>query len=343
LGEFVCNKLKESIQQNIYKKTARDLADEMMTNCESLNGNRSNLEKHILRRLAEKRDFKAYMTYINNPREHFKNFIRDEVSQYITERFEDSVRPKMENSIKQLEQKITNAVQQSNKHVKETDGEAHQWLCHFTQQLSDELVFSVNDLTGVNLDDVKVSFLEEVIMKELPSIMSDIRCKFSTETFPVKLQQRDRPDELLMNHLCDCCWVQCPFCATICTNTIEGHSGDHSVPFHRNLGLNGWSYRGTTNLSIEICTSAVASDQSFLNSSDDKVLWKEYRKGGPKFESWSITPDFSELPYWKWFVCRFQEDLENYYGKTYQGSGKIPDEWRRYSQEEAIESLNKYI
>ncbi len=43
-GEFVCNKLKESIQQNVYKKTARDLADEMTTNCESLNGNRSNLE-----------------------------------------------------------------------------------------------------------------------------------------------------------------------------------------------------------------------------------------------------------------------------------------------------------
>ncbi|CAM4675278.1 unnamed protein product [Leuciscus chuanchicus] len=343
-GEFVCNKLKEPIQQTVYKKTARDLADEMMTNCESLNGNRSNLEKHILRRLAEKRDFKAYMTYINNPREHFKNFIRDEVSQYITERFEDSVRLKMENSIKQLEQKITNAAHQSNKHVKEINGDADLWLCHFTQQLSDELVLSLNDLTGVNQDDVDVSFVEEVIMKELPSIISDICSKFSTETFPVKLEHTDRPAELLIKHFCDCCWVQCPFCAAICTNTIEGHPGDHSVPFHRNLGVNGWIYRRTTNLAICICTSAVASDGSFYpNSSDDKVLWKEYRKGGPEFASWRITPDRSELPYWKWFVCRFQEDLEKHYGKTFQGRGKIPDEWRRYSQEEAIKSLNKNI
>ncbi|XP_039530345.1 interferon-induced very large GTPase 1 [Pimephales promelas] len=343
-GEFVCNKLKESIQQSVYKKTARDLADEMMTNCESLNGNRSNLEKHILRRLAEEEDFDAYITYINNPREHFKNFIRDEVSQYITERFEDSVRPKMENSIKQLQQKITNAAHQSTKDVKETDGEADLWLLHFTQQLSDELVFSVNDLTGVNHDDVEVSFLDDVIREELPSIMSDIYSKFSTETFPVKLEHTDRPDELLIDHLCDCCWVQCPFCAAICTNTIEGHSGDHSVPFHRNLGLNGWRYRGTTNLSISICTSAVASDRSFYpNSSDDKVLWKKYRKAGPEYASWSITPDLSELPYWKWFVCEFQKDLEKHYGKTYQGSGKIPDEWRKYNQEEAIESLDTYI
>ncbi|KAK7132776.1 hypothetical protein R3I93_019115 [Phoxinus phoxinus] len=343
-GEFVCNKLKESIQQNIYKQTARDLADEMRTNCESLNGNRSNLEKHILRTLAEKHDFEAYITYINYPREHFKNFIRSEVSQYINKRFEDSVRPKMENSIKLLEQKITKAAQKSTKHVKETNGDADIWLHHFTLQLSDVLVFSVSDLTGVSHDDVDVSFLDDVIKKELPSIISDIRSKFSTETFSVKLDHTDRPDELLIDHLCDCCWVQCPFCAAICTNTIKDHPGDHSVPFHRNVGLNGLFYKGTTNLATSICTSAVASDRSFWpNSSDDKVLWKKYRKGGPNYASWSITPDLSELPYWKWFVCEFQKDLEKYYEKTYQGHGKIPDEWRSYSQEEAIESLDKYI
>ncbi|KAF4096302.1 hypothetical protein G5714_022271 [Onychostoma macrolepis] len=339
-GEFVCNKLKEPIQQNVYKKTARDLADEMRTNCESLNGNRSNLEKHILKTLAEKQDFKAYMTYIKNPKEHFKNFIRGEVSQYITERFEDSVKLKMQNSIKLLEQQITEAAQESSKQIN-----ANSWLHHFTQQLSDVLIFSVKDLTGVNQDDVEVSFLEDVIKKELPSIISEIIRKFSTETFPDKLEHKYRPDEILIDHLCDCCWVQCPFCAAICTNTIDNHPGDHSVPFHRNNGLNGWFYRGTTNLAINICTSAVASDRSFYpNSSDDvKVPWKEYRKGGPKYASWSITPDLSELPYWKWFVCRFQTDLENHYKKNYQGHGKIPDEWRKYSQEEATESLNKYI
>ncbi len=338
-GEFVCNKLKESFQQNVYKKAARDLADEMTTNCESLNGNRSNLEKHILRTLAEKQDFNAYKTYINNPKKHFKKFISDEVSQYITERFEDRVRPKMDNSIKLLEKKITEAAQES-----AGQANADLWLHHFTQQLSDVLIFSESDLTGVNRDDVEVSFLEDVIQEILPSIISDIISKFSTETFPVKLEHKDRPDEILIDHFCRCCWVQCPFCAAICTNTIENHPGDHSVPFHRNNGLNGGFYRGTSNLSINICTSAVASDGYFYpNKSDDRVPWKEYRKGGPEYASWSITPDLSELPYWKWFVCRFQTDLENYYTKTYEGSSKIPIEWKKYSQEEAIESLDEYI
>ncbi|KAL0157603.1 hypothetical protein M9458_045679 [Cirrhinus mrigala] len=185
---------------------------------------------------------------------------------------------------------------------------------------------------------------ENVIKEVLPSIMSDIRRKFSTETFPVKLEHKDRPDEILIDHFCDCCWVQCPFCASICTNTIENHDGDHSVPFHRIIGLNGWFYRGTTNLAISTCTSVVASDGYFYpNSSDVRVLCKEYRRGGPEYASWSITPDLSELPYWKWFVCRFQKDLENHYEKTFQRRGKIPYEWRQYSQEDAIESLNKYM
>ncbi|XP_050958697.1 interferon-induced very large GTPase 1-like [Labeo rohita] len=145
-AEFVSNKLKDPIQQNVYKKIARDLADEMRANCESLNGNRSNLEKHILKTLAEKQDFNAYMTYIKNPKEHFKNFIRDKVSQYITERFEECVQPKMKNSIKLLEEKIMKAAQESTK-----QSNTSFWLHHFTQQLSGVLVFSINSASTRNL------------------------------------------------------------------------------------------------------------------------------------------------------------------------------------------------
>ncbi|XP_073730943.1 interferon-induced very large GTPase 1-like [Misgurnus anguillicaudatus] len=334
-AEFICNKLKETIEQNVYKKTARDLADEMKTNCESLNGNRSNLEKHILKTLANKEDFKAYMNYIQNPRDHFKSFIRGEVSQYITERFNDSVQPKMKNNITQLQKKIINAAQESTKHIQEINGDLHSWLTHFTHLLSDVLVFSVSDLTGVNFTDVDIIILKDVIMKEIPAVISDIGSRFTKETFLLKLGNTDRPDEILIDNFCHCCWVQCPFCAAICTNTIENHDGDHSVPFHRNIGLNGWYYRDTTNLSINICTSAVASDRSFYGDSDVKCLWKEYRKGGPKYAQWSITPDLSELPYWKWFVCKFQKNVEEYNKNTYEG--------RKYSKEEAIESLDKYI
>ncbi|KAK7144059.1 hypothetical protein R3I93_015038 [Phoxinus phoxinus] len=343
-GEIICQKLKEPVEQSVYKKIARDLAGEMRSNCESLNGNRSNLEKNILKLLAQEENFDKYMTYIKTPRDHFKTFIRDEVSWYSTHKFSVSVLPKMKNNIKFLQQKIMKAAHESTELVQRNRGDVGSWLKSFTQKLSDELIFSEKDLSGVKHDDVDVKLLEDVIRKELPAIMSDISSRISTESFSVKLDYKFRPDELLIDHFCQCCWVQCPFCGAICTNTIDNHHGDHSVPFHHNIGLNGWFYHRTTHLCINICTSSVASDTSFYpNDSEDTVPWREYRRAGKDFANWSITPDLSDLPYWKWFVCRFQKDLEKYYNKTFEGSGKIPDEWRTYSKQEAIESLCQYI
>ncbi len=347
-GEIICQILKKPIEQSVYKKTARELADEIMKNCPSLNGNRSNLEKHILKRLAEEEDFDKYMNYIHNPREHFKSFIRDEVSRYIADQFRVSVLPKMKESIELLQQKIMRGAHKSTEHVQLNRGDAGLWLKSFIQQLSDELNFFAKYFSGFKHDDdddvEDFNLLEDVIRQELPAVMSDISRRFNTEIFPVNQNCKFRPDELLIDHLCQCCWVQCPFCAAICTNTIESHPGDHSVPFHRVTGINGHVYSGTTNLSINICTSDVASDRYFYPSdSDDEVLYREYRSAGGVYAKWGISLDLSELPYWKWFVCRFQKDLEKYYNKTFEGRGKIPDEWKKVTKQDAIQSLDKCL
>ncbi|KAF5888949.1 interferon-induced very large GTPase 1-like [Clarias magur] len=110
---------------------------------------------------------------------------------------------------------------------------------------------------------------------------------------------------------------------TICTNTIGGHDGDHSVPFHRVNGTGGMCYRA--------------------RNPSEPVPYKSYRSAGGHYATWSITPDNSQLPYWKWFMCRFKQDLENHYKKTFEGEGEIPREWRDFTKEQAIESLDNYI
>ncbi|XP_026075182.1 interferon-induced very large GTPase 1-like [Carassius auratus] len=345
-GKIICQKLKEPIEQSVYKKTARDLTDEMRSNCQSLNGNRLNLEKHVLKTLAEEEDFNKYMNYIETTKDHYKSFIRDEVNRYITDKFSLSVLPKMEENIKLLQQKIMKAAHESTEHVQVNSGDVGLWLKNFTQKLSDELIFSEKDLSGVKHDDVEdFNLLEDVIREELPAIISDISSIFNTNTFPVKLENNFRPDDLLADHFCQCCWVQCPFCGATCTNAIEDHDGDHSAPFHQVIGLTGIHYASTNNLSVHICTSAVANINLHFYpiDSEDKFPWRDYRRAGGVFADWSITPDFSELPYWKWFVCRFQKDLEKHHKKTFEGQGKIPDEWKKYSKQDAIESLDNNI
>ncbi|XP_016104151.1 interferon-induced very large GTPase 1-like [Sinocyclocheilus grahami] len=335
-GEIICQKLKEPIEQSVYKKTARDLADEMRSNCESLNGSRANLEKDILKTLAEEEDFNKYMNYIHNPRDHFKSFIRCEVSRYITDQFSVSVLPRMKENIELLQQKITKASHESTEYVQVSRGDVGLWLKNFTQQLSDELIFSEKDLSGVKHDDVEVKLLEDVIDKELPAIMSEISSRFNTKTFPVKLDYKFRPDELLIDDFCWCCWAQFPFC----TNTVENHDGDHSVAFHRVRGTKGWHFSQAQYLCAVICTKLVACNQ---DEPDGTFPLREHRRAGGVYTDWSITPDLSELPYWKWFVCRFQKDLEKYCNKTFDGYGKIPDEWKKYSKQDAIESLGQCI
>ncbi|XP_059399914.1 interferon-induced very large GTPase 1-like isoform X1 [Carassius carassius] len=341
-GEIICQKLKEPIQQSVYKDTARDMTNEIKTNCESLNGNRSKLEKHILKTLAEQENFVKYMNYFNHPRDHLKSFVRDEVNQYISDKFEDSVRPKLEENIKLLQQKIMEAAHRATTLVNTTGGDVQKWLNDFARQLSDVLIFSVKDLSGVSHEGVDdFNLLEDVISKLLGSVSSEIQHKLSTETFPENLEHKDRPDEILIDHLCQCCWVQCPFCAATCTNTVENHSGAHSVPFHRVDGLTGSCYDETECLSADFCTSLVRTSKMFYTG--QWFLFREYRKAGDVYAEWNITPDFSELPYWKWFVYRFQEDLKNHFEKSFHMWDVFSYEWSGYSKEQAIESLDQYI
>ncbi len=183
-------------------------------------------------------------------------------------------------------------------------------------------------------------FLKEEIQKGFDPITKEL----SNLSLDKMKEFRLKPDQILIDQLCKCCWVTCPFCAAVCTNTLEDHSpDDHSVPFHRSAAVNGFHYRDTVEMSIDFCTTDIESDGSFYLEEDagESVPFKLYRTAGPRFANWRITPDESKLIYWKWFVCRFQKQLEEYYRLKFEGSGEIPSEWRTHSKKRAIESLDE--
>ncbi|XP_066507653.1 interferon-induced very large GTPase 1-like [Hoplias malabaricus] len=344
-GASLCSKLGESILQSVYNQTATDLADQMKSDLPEFNGNRSKLEKHILKSLAEEKNFQKYKTYIMNPREHFESFIKEVVRNYMKKENPRALN-KIMGIIEHKKQCVITAAQTATEEMKKKSGDANMWLESFSRSLKDELVCETEHLSGNNSQDIRdFQLLTEVVKKEMSLIIEELKKNLNSVSALKMEKFRKRPDEILIEQFCHCCWVQCPFCKAICTNTMEDHDGDHSVPFHRNNGINGWHYRGTENLAIDFCTTSVASDRSFypFSDSDTKVPWKQYRTAGPEYANWSITPDHSELPYWKWFVCRFQKDLENLYNMTFQENGQIPDQWRKYTEEEAIKSLDEYI
>lgn len=79
LAEFLCNTLKESIQQEVTEKAAIQLAGDIKSNDPSLNGNRSKLEYCFLKSLAEKACFQDYITYIKHPKSAVEGYIKERV------------------------------------------------------------------------------------------------------------------------------------------------------------------------------------------------------------------------------------------------------------------------
>ncbi|XP_062874145.1 interferon-induced very large GTPase 1-like [Trichomycterus rosablanca] len=342
-GELIYNNLVPAILEAAYNKTAIDLSTQMRSDMPEFNGNRSQLEKHILKSLAEQENFEKYMKYINHPKKHFKQFITENLDKYITEN-NSKVLNLLKGNLNHKENKVMNAVNITTEEVKNSSGDANMWLRSLKNSLTDEL--SLKEITCTGLKEITdLDFLQQFVCEGLTKMMSKQHKSFNSVTDINMEKFRKKPDEILIEHLCQCCWAQCPFCKAICTNTMEDHDGNHCVPFHRVNGITGWHKRYTTNLCANICTTLVQSDKRFYPSRDTDVSvpYKQYRTAGGEYAKWSITPDNSELTYWKWFVCRFQTDLEKYYGKTFWDYGKIPTEWRKYTKKEAIESLNEYI
>uniref|UniRef100_A0A4W6DK66 Si:dkey-217f16.1 n=1 Tax=Lates calcarifer TaxID=8187 RepID=A0A4W6DK66_LATCA len=339
LGELICEKLKVSTVEAVCNKTAIDLAREMRCSFPAFNGNRLNLEKHVLKSLAKKEDFNGYVKYIRHPRNQVESFIKEEVQKYIFTDHKDKALNILKKNAEDINELVNQALFTATEKVKKQRGGTDMWLEEFSSLLKDELTFAA--ICSQNFSDINnFDFLKEEIKKGLGSIIKEM----SSLSLDKMTVFRMKPDQILIDQLCKCCWVTCPFCAAVCTNTMKDHRpDDHRVPFHRPSGIIGWHYRHTVELTVDFCTTNIASDRSFYphHDSERSIPYKLYRTAGPEYANWSITSDESKLTYWKWFVCRFQKELEDYHELKFEGRGEIPNQWKKLSKKEAIRSLDE--
>uniref|UniRef100_A0A8B9JGP5 Interferon-induced very large GTPase 1 n=1 Tax=Astyanax mexicanus TaxID=7994 RepID=A0A8B9JGP5_ASTMX len=306
------------------------------------NGNRGDLEKHILKSLAEQEGdkeekFKNFITYMNQPKIHFENFIRDRVRQYMAAENPQAVSVIKEH-IDHKQRIIISAAEKARDEVKLIGGDVNVWMVIFSNSLVDEL----GD-TRVHLSDDVTDYdvLVDVMKKELLIVVEELKRSFRTFSDLRKEMFREKHDEILIKHFCRCCWKQCAFCGAVCTNSQENHQTEnHQTEFHRSGCMTGKSHMNTTEFDIEFCT-AIASERYFCpqHNASVSVPYKQYRSAGGDYDKWSISADFSTLVYWKWFICEFQKNLEKYHNKTFSERGKIPTEWRKYTLSDAVASL----
>ncbi|XP_063278775.1 interferon-induced very large GTPase 1-like [Prinia subflava] len=337
---FLCDKIEPALHRAVYESTAKDIATEMQGKFPDFQGNRANLEVSILRYLAEQENFEDFRCYLMCPEDFFHKYIAIQVQSYCSdeskrlERFLDS-------SLHLLYGNILSAVSLSTQIVKDRkdrEDKVSLWLDEFCRELTEVISLPRSDLKGLEHQEVTdIEFLSSAVVENLAALRDRLKKEFADADLSSFSRQ---PHTILAEHFSGC-WEQCPFCGAVCTNTMQGHDGDHQRVFHRPRAFVGAKWRKTDHLVIDICSSLVASDGFFKVADSKYIPYKTYRDAGTHFSSWSILPDSSMQAYWKWFVSHFRTQLEALYNGKFQGKGEIPEAWQRISKEEALSELDR--
>ncbi|XP_044934193.1 interferon-induced very large GTPase 1-like [Mustela putorius furo] len=336
--DFLWQKLSPAVSNTIWEKTAPRIAGDIRSTCPAFNGNRANLEKHILISLAEEENFDNYWSYLHDSKSFFRNYIKKHIETYCSDQGSEKIRTFLKISLDDIKNAILSAIHESIKRAKDKSSTVSEWLDLFCDQLGSNLIFPRKDLISIEHQEIKdTEFLKEAMSEALDPTMKRVEQNCMTV-----LEQEMVPqiEKMLSEHLCGC-WKQCPFCRAICTNTIPTHEGDHSVPFHRPQVVNGICFYKTDDFVIDCCTNLVASNVLLVLRDDWKIPYKNYREAGGDYAMWSITPDSSTQPYWKWFVSHFRSNLEAMYQGNFKNKGEIPDAWAQIKKQDVLDDLKK--
>nr|XP_027775725.1 interferon-induced very large GTPase 1-like [Marmota flaviventris] len=334
--DFLWHKLTPAVSATIWEKMIIKIAGDMQATCPAFNGNRANLEKHILISLAEEENFDNYWQYLHNTKSFFSSYIENHIKRYCSHNGSEKIKTFFKISLDNIKNAILSAIRESTAVAKDKSSTVSEWLDLFCDHLGNNLFFPRRDLISIEHQEIKdIEFLKEAMSAALDPAMKKVEQNCSS--MPIE-EMVPEIEKILSEHLCGC-WKQCPLCNAICTNTIPTHEGDHSVPFHRPQAVNGWYKHKTDHFVIDCCTSSVASNRLMYLGNDQEIPYKNYRQAGGDYATWSITPDSSTQPYWKWFVSHFRSKLEEKYQKKFTDTGKIPDAWAKITKQDVLDDL----
>ncbi|XP_064002626.1 interferon-induced very large GTPase 1-like [Pogoniulus pusillus] len=337
---FLCDKISPALRQAVYERTALAIARDVKGKVPEFTGNRYSLEVCLLKYLAEKENFEYFKQYLINPKDALERYIKTRVRKYCLDE-NRRLEKFLDDSLTHLYESIQSAVFASTKVVKDRkdrNDKISLWLDNFCSRLAAELNLPRRDLKSIEHQEIAdIEFLNNAMTEALCFMKDQLKKELAGADMSSFEQQ---PHTILAKQFAGC-WNMCPFCGSVCTNTIQNHDGNHQVFFHRPQALAGGKWHKTDHLVIDICSSNVASDNLFLLDADTWIPYKKYREAGYPYNTWNIPPDTSVQAYWKWFVYHFRVNLEKLYSGRFQGKGEIPPLWKTITKDDALGELER--
>lgn len=128
------------------------------------------------------------------------------------------------------------------------------------------------------------------------------------------------------------CDKQCPLCRAPCEEEDLEHEG-HNALFHRPKGMQPYA---SSSVSCISCPESMSEDKDTHDTSTtSSVLHSLY-------PDWSFSPDnpnsSKASDYWRYVLVKFNERFAQEFKRE---PTKIPEEWRKITQEQALNSLKE--
>ncbi|XP_071812013.1 uncharacterized protein [Apostichopus japonicus] len=350
-----CSIIEESLKQCLQNRICSAMFERLIKSGDEMFCSRPRFLIAVLENLCQEEDFENYIGFLTRHSTFLQTWTLSFIAKECCEETENCIRIKdiAMHEIGEILRETgvsLDATLRSLRAESESDVSFEKWVETFTEYFEKSVKSSLNeeaisdkkmytvisdyDVFGAECKNLVQNTMQPKLLQhaELPdtSCISDIKEWFNG--LPKKLH-------IVLAHAMEGCGIQCPFCRTLCDDTVKEHKM-HFSNLHFPNGVSGRRVRSSRKLLCDTCTANVASSKRYYTCGcHGKTCehiprpYKEYRNDFPE---WDIKPisNYEATLYWKWVLSRFNDDLARYYNCK---RASIP--WELVTKEEALSSI----
>ena len=322
--------LKDTVLQLLYRLFTNDPQHG------TIYSSRASLQLSVLKELANKKDFDAYISYINSPFTYFDTFILKNIRSYSIKQF----------VLSNILVNINQCTHDFRTQCVEITRSAHTqgidtfigWKQHFHRNI-------IHSVRGVKLSDLEIldvytvedlKQFSELFLQSLDDCVKKVDWEDWIRNILTRNDLRVIKDNI-MDYLIEC-KALCPFCREPCQLSAGEHE-HYCGTFHRPEGISGWRYLVSKIICLQECTTNIRCNNTFIYE-DKRYKFRDYRTVNGYFNSWRILEgDSIESKYWQWVLYTFHKEFVDHYGIL--PNDKI-GEWSNLTEEEVINDIERH-
>lgn len=328
--------VKPTVLDYIYKPLGMRIAEEIQGKAQQYQSPRT-FHQSLLEQLIVEDDFESFLEYLFSCENFKMRKIRETVEAHLSE---------STNLDKWREQRLGEIVGKFAAAVSKT-AEGTNGVLSDTKPLLERVCLTLEkdgdvDVTRAFLDGPFFSITTEwdrfvtCLMELLAAMHFDLTKEFSQNVDITQLLEclPIQPQDSLFNRVRGCN-QQCPLCGAPCELKEMGHEV-HKAALHRPRGMLPQSTRSLSCISIP-----ESNTEGYPGMSTDTQDMSACRDLHSLYPDWSFSlEENSQMPsaYWRYVSVRFSERFGN---ENEQESTEIPEEWKKITKEEALNSLKE--